>query len=40
MEEGDSACPPKPPLRLAMMKYYLFRSYRIGEAIAAGVKPQ
>ena len=36
-EEGDSACPPLPPLRLAMMTYYLFGGYRIGGVI--GVEP-
>jgi len=28
-EGGDSACPHRPPLRLAMMKHYLFGGYRI-----------
>ena len=37
--KGESACPPIPPLSLAMMTYYQFRVYRIGGATAAGVKP-
>jgi hypothetical protein len=29
MKEGDRACPPIPPLLMAMMTYYQFRVYRI-----------
>ena len=28
LSEGDSACPPEPPLRFAMMLYYLLWNYR------------
>ena len=36
---GDSACPPEPPLRYAMVLYYLLRNYRSrGDATAAGAK--
>src|SRR4030042_1807969 len=34
---GDSACPPEPPLRFAMVLYYLLGNYRSrGDATAAG----
>ncbi len=33
---GDSACPPRPSLRRAIMLYYLFRSNRIMGAASAG----
>jgi hypothetical protein len=35
-EEGDSACPTIPPLRLAKMTYYLFRGYHIATATGGG----
>ncbi len=36
---GDSACPPEPPLRYAMVLYYLLWNYRSrGDATAAGAK--
>ena len=39
IDGGDSVCPSRPPLRCAIMLYYLFRSNRImGAASAAGAK--
>lgn len=36
---GDSACPPKTPLRFAMMSYYLHGFYRaMGDVTEAGVE--
>ena len=36
---GDSACPPEPPLRFAMVLYYLLWNYRSrGYATAAGAE--
>jgi hypothetical protein len=39
IDGGDSTCLPRPPLRCAIMLYYLHRSNRImGDASAVGVK--
>jgi len=36
---GDSACPPEPPLRFAIVSYYLLWNYRSrGGATAAGAE--
>jgi len=33
---GDSACPPEPPLRFAIVSYYLLWSYRSREGCHSG----
>ncbi len=36
---GDSACPPEPPLRFAMVSHYLLWNYRSrGDAATAGAE--
>jgi hypothetical protein len=36
MTEGTGGCPPGPPLRCAIVLYYLFRRYLMGGAQTGG----